>query len=66
MSRKKTTFNIDEDLVEEARDAAVYMRTTMADLMESALRLELARTKRSNKLDKFPARSRGLKGRPIR
>lgn len=73
-SRKvRATFHIPEDLLEEARDAAVALsgpphRLTLATLAETALRNELDRLKREhNGGSAFPEREEGSLrgGRPI-
>ena len=69
----RATFHISSELLEEARNAVVYLagpptRLTLADLAESALKRELERLKKAHNSGKgFPARSGELRGgRPIR
>lgn len=69
----RATFHISEDLLQQARNAVVYLagpptRLTLADLAESALKRELERLKKAHNSGKeFPARSGELRGgRPIR
>jgi len=72
-SRKvRATLYVPEDLLEEARDAAVFLagypvRLTLSRLVEEAFRAELERLKRLyNAGEDFPQRSGDLTGgRPI-
>ncbi len=72
-SRKvRATLYVPESLLEEARDAVVFLagypaRLTLTLLVERALRAELARLKQAyNASQDFPPRSEDLKGgRPI-
>lgn len=72
-SKVRATFHVSSNLLEEARNAVVYLagpptRLTLADLAESALKRELERLKKAHNSGKdFPARNGELKGgRPIR
>ena len=72
-SKVRATFHISERLLQEARNAVVYLagpptRLTLADLAEHALRREIERLKKAHNAGKdFPARSGELRGgRPIR
>ena len=68
----RTTVEIDPELLEEVRDAVVFLsgpphRLTMRELFESALRRELQRL-RQEALggDPFPARAHDVRpGRPL-
>lgn len=69
----RATFHVSAELLEEARNAVVYLagpptRLTLADLAETALKKELERLKKAHNSGKeFPARNGELKGgRPIR
>ena len=72
-SRKvRATLYVPSELLEEARDATVFLagypvRMTLTRLVEDALRSELARLKaRHNEGRDFPTRDADLKGgRPI-
>lgn len=68
----RATLYLPSELLEQARDAAVYLagypaRLTLARLAEDALRNELRRLKeQSNNGQDFPARQENLRGgRPI-
>jgi len=72
-SKVRATFHISESLLQEARNAVVYLagpptRLTLADLAENALKRELERLKKAHNSGKeFPARNGELRGgRPIR
>lgn len=72
-AKVRATFHISAELLEEARNAVVYLagpptRLTLADLAESALKREIERLKKAHNTGKeFPARNGELKGgRPIR
>jgi hypothetical protein len=72
-AKVRATFHVSADLLEEARNAVVYLagpptRLTLADLAEAALKKELERLKKAHNAGKeFPARNGELKGgRPIR
>ncbi|MBI2421749.1 MAG: hypothetical protein HYV27_02885 [Candidatus Hydrogenedentes bacterium] len=69
----RATFHVSADILEEARNAVVYLagpptRLTLADLAENALKRELERLKKAHNSGKeFPARNGDLRGgRPIR
>lgn len=69
----RATFHISSDVLEEARNAVVYLagpptRLTLADLAENALKRELERLRKAHNSGKeFPARKGELRGgRPIR
>ncbi|HID75307.1 MAG TPA: hypothetical protein EYP56_04845 [Planctomycetaceae bacterium] len=71
-AKVRATLYLPLDLLEEARDAAVFLagypaRLTLTRLMENALRAELQRLKRLyNGGQDFPRRTEDLKGgRPI-
>jgi hypothetical protein len=68
----RATLYVPEDLLEEARDAAVHLagfpaRLTLTKLVENAMRAELARLKALyNDGRNFPPRDEDLRGgRPI-
>ena len=68
----RATLYLPDDLLDEARDAAVFLagypvRLTLTKLVEVALRTELLRLKQlHNGGQEFPQRSEALKGgRPI-
>jgi hypothetical protein len=66
-TKAKTSFNLPEDVVELARDAAWWARLSLAELAEEALRREVARlAKREGHTGGvFPKRKAPLKaGRP--
>ena len=70
--RVRATLYMPEDLLDEARDAAVHLagspaRMTLAQLAENAFRAELMRLKQVyNQGRDFPRRSEDLRGgRPI-
>jgi hypothetical protein len=70
--RVRATLYLPEDVLEEARDATVYLagfpaRLTLTKLAENALRAELARLKQLyNQGRDFPRRDEDLRGgRPI-
>jgi post-segregation antitoxin (ccd killing protein) len=70
--RVRATLYLPQDLLEEARDAAVYLagypaRLTLTKLAESAFRAELRRLKQLyNDGRDFPPRDEDLRGgRPI-
>lgn len=72
-AKVRATFHVSAELLEEARNAVVYlagppMRLTLADLAETALKKELERLRKAHNSGKaFPARNGELKGgRPIR
>lgn len=72
-AKVRATFHVSAELLEEARNAVVYLagpptRLTLADLAEAALKRELERLKKAHNSGKeFPARNGELKGgRPIR
>jgi hypothetical protein len=72
VSKVRATLYLPLDVLEEARDAAVYLagfpaRLTLTGLAENALRAELQRLKdRYNGGRDFPRRDEDLKGgRPI-
>ena len=72
-AKVRATFHVSAELLEEARNAVVYLagpptRLTLADLAETALKKELERLKKAHNSGKeFPARNGELKGgRPIR
>lgn len=72
-AKVRATFHVSAELLEEARNAVVYLagpptRLTLADLAENALKKELERLKKAHNSGKeFPARNGELKGgRPIR
>lgn len=72
-TKVRATFHVSAELLEEARNAVVYLagpptRLTLADLAETALKKELERLRKvHNSGEKFPARNGELKGgRPIR
>lgn len=72
-SKVRATFHVSADLLDEARNAVVYLagpptRLTLADLAENALKRELERLKKAHNAGKeFPTRSGELRGgRPIR
>jgi hypothetical protein len=72
-SKVRATFHIAADVLEEARNAVVYLagpptRLTLADLAENALKRELERLKKTHNSGRdFPARNGELRGgRPIR
>lgn len=69
----RATFHISSELLEEARNAVVYLagpptRLTLAELAENALKRELERLSKAHNSGKtFPARNGELRGgRPIR
>ncbi|MBM4092027.1 MAG: hypothetical protein FJ276_21730 [Planctomycetes bacterium] len=71
-AKVRATFYLSALVLDEARNAAVYLagppaRLTLTKLVESALRAELARLRQlHNEGDEFPARNEELKGgRPI-
>ena len=68
----RATLYLPTDLLEEARDAAVFLagypvRLTLTKLVENAFRAELRRLKEAHNAGQdFPARAEDLKGgRPI-
>ena len=68
----RATLYVPADLLEEARDAAVFLagypvRLTLSKLVEDALRAELGRLKSEHTAGQdFPQRTEALKGgRPI-
>ena len=70
--RVRATLYLSSELLEQARDATVYLagypaRLTLARLAEDALRSELRRLKdQYNNGQEFPARQENLRGgRPI-
>lgn len=72
VSKVRATFHIPADLLDECRNAVVWLagppeRLTMARLAENALRREIARLrKKHTKGEAFPERSGELRGgRPI-
>ena len=72
-AKVRATFHVSAELLEEARNAVVYLagpptRLTLADLAETALKKELEILKKAHNSGKeFPARNGELKGgRPIR
>lgn len=69
----RATFHISSELLEEARNAVVFLsgppvRLTLADFAEGALKRELERLKKAHNSGKeFPTRSGELRGgRPIK
>lgn len=69
----RATFHVSSEILEEARNAVVYLagpptRLTLADLAENALKRELERLKKAHNSGKeFPVRNGELRGgRPIR
>lgn len=71
--RIRATFQIETELLEEARDAVVLLsgppeRLTLADLVENALRRELDRLrKKHTDGEPFPKRGAPVRmGRPVR
>jgi hypothetical protein len=73
MGKVRATFHVSGEVLEEARNAVVYLagpptRLTLADLAENALKRELERLKKAHNSGKaFPARTGELRGgRPIR
>lgn len=69
----RATFHVSSEILEEARNAVVYLagpptRLTLADLAENSLKRELERLKKAHNAGKeFPARNGDLRGgRPIR
>lgn len=72
-AKVRATFHVSAELLEEARNAVVYLagpptRLTLAELAETALRKEIERLRKAHNSGKaFPVRDGELKGgRPIR
>ena len=71
--KARATWDLPADLLEECRDAVVFLagppcHHTMASLVEEALRRELARLKREHRKGQdFPKRAAAVRmGRPVR
>jgi len=64
MPKRRATFNLEEEILEELRNAAVYLRITLSGLVSKACKKELRSLKAKHKMSEFPGR-KGLRGRPV-